>query len=234
MNLYVLRLLSLLPQFIYKRIIKKLKPPIEGFEDVVKSSVKIKENLFDGNSKNFVKFHKDCNIYAEYGCGLSTLYSVNSMEKKTLSVDTDQAWVEKILKHSKNKSLLNIQHVDLGATGNWGMPQNYLKRNNIKIYLKSLWAYKEKPDFILIDGRFRVASFLTSLKYASKDAIICFDDYVDREIYHIVEEFEKPFLEDKRQAYFKVKGDYDLKFLDFTIENLNMCFLNIKNLKFIK
>lgn len=224
MNLFLLRILSLLPQFLYKRISKKLKPPTKEFEQIIESTIGIKKNLFDGNSKNFVKFHEECNIYAEYGCGLSTIYSVNLMNKKTLSVDTDQSWVEKIFKNTNNKSLLNIKHVDLGSTGNWGMPQNYSKRDNINLYLESLWKYTEKPDFILIDGRFRVASFLTSLKFASKDTIICFDDYVDREIYHVVEEFEKPFTKDKRQAYFKVKGNYDMKLLNYTIEKFEYVF----------
>ena len=44
----------------------------------------------------------------------------------------------------------------------------------------------------MIDGRFRVASFLTTLKKSKKGTKIIFDDYKSRPQYHVVEKIIKP------------------------------------------
>ena len=75
-----------------------------------------------------------------------------------------------------------------------------------------------------MDGRFRVACFLTSLLNANKDSIIIFDDYILRPEYHIVEIFEKPIENDNRQAVFKVTGNYDSKKLKLFIEKFEFVF----------
>jgi len=214
-NLYV-RILSLLPHFIYKRIDLNKMFQSSTLEMIIKKN-NISIELFDGQSEDFKNFHDKCKIYAEYGCGLSTLYSVDIAKKQTYSVDTDNDWVQNIKKNISNSSFLNLNYVDVGPTGNWGMPQTYSKRANFKSYLNNIWAYDSKPDFILIDGRFRVASFLTCLKFAESGTIICFDDYINRKIYHVVEEFEKPFLKNKRQAYFKVGSRHDPEKIDFVL-----------------
>ena len=64
------------------------------------------------------------------------------------------------------------------------------------------------PDFVLIDGRFRVACFLTTLLYAEKDTLVLFDHYVDRGIYKIVEKFIKPIQINGRQAVFRIQKSF--------------------------
>lgn len=211
-----LRILSLLPHFIYKRIDLNKLFQNSTLETIVENN-RISIELFDGQSEDFRAFHRRCKVYAEYGCGLSTLYSVDVGKKQTLSVDTDDTWVQNIKKNVSNSSYLKLNYVDVGPTGNWGMPQTYSKRENFKNYLNNIWEYESKPDFILIDGRFRVASFLTCLKFAELGTVICFDDYVNRKIYHLVEEFEKPFLKNKRQAYFKVNNKHDSENIDLVL-----------------
>ena len=53
-------------------------------------------------------------------------------------------------------------------------------------------AHCVSPDYILIDGRFRVSSFLNSYFNAKKPCKVVFDDDVDRPKYHVVENFFKP------------------------------------------
>ena len=60
------------------------------------------------------------------------------------------------------------------------------------------------PDVVLIDGRFRVACFLTSLLKSKVGAVIIFDDYSDRNHYHVVEEFVEVSHLEQRQAIFVV------------------------------
>jgi hypothetical protein len=83
-------------------------------------------------------------------------------------------------------------------------------RHNFVRYTESLWVREEKPDVVLIDGRFRVCGFLTSLMYANAGTIIIFDDYVCRPHYHIVEEFLEPDHFCGRQCIFKVPNKHSL------------------------
>jgi protein O-GlcNAc transferase len=45
---------------------------------------------------------------------------------------------------------------------------------------------------ILIDGRFRIACFVTAYLRATQPMIVLFDDYLDRPHYHVVERLVKP------------------------------------------
>jgi hypothetical protein len=62
----------------------------------------------------------------------------------------------------------------------------------------------------LVDGRFRVCCFLTSLKYAEPGTKIIFDDYFNRPQYYLVEEYLKPVEKCNRQALFVKPSDTDL------------------------
>jgi len=57
---------------------------------------------------------------------------------------------------------------------------------------------------VLIDGRFRVACFLTSILHAEPPCRILFDDYRKKERYHVVERILSPVDFCGRQALFEV------------------------------
>ena len=80
------------------------------------------------------------------------------------------------------------------------MPKNYNLRANFKDYANWLWQNKDKPDLVLIDRKFRVYCFLTSLKLCDAGSKIIFDDY-DREEYHVVEQFIMPTKKMTNKSY---------------------------------
>ena len=166
-------------------------------------------SLFDGINKDFIYYAKNAKIYGEYGVGLSTQFAAKELNLKTISVDSSEEWINKVkvnLNGHNNSTLININVGELGA---WGRPLDYSKRENFNRYLEALWDLGVKPDFVLIDGRFRVACFLTTLLHANEDTIIAFDDYVSRPYYHVVEEVLSPFLINDRQAFFKTTRKYN-------------------------
>ena len=79
------------------------------------------------------------------------------------------------------------------------------------------------PDTVLIDGRFRVCCFLTSLKYANENTKIIFDDYNNRPYYHVVEKFIKKEQTCGRQTLFIVKNKNKINFdlLNIEINNFH-------------
>lgn len=151
-----------------------------------KSKYIFQNKLFDGDDTLFKKLIKDILIYGEYGCGKSTNYVIKNTSSKILSVDTQYEWIELVKeKNKEHLKRIKIFHIDLGATLDWGYPINYDKSKYFYKYTDSIWQCSVKPDLVLIDGRFRVCCFLTSLKYAEEGTKIIFDDYISRPHYHI-------------------------------------------------
>ena len=174
------------------------------------------KTLFDGDDGLFKKLIKDSKIYFEYGCGKSTEYVYRFTQSKIFAVDTSKEWVKKIEKIStlKDDCRLNLKWIDVGEVENWGYPKSFNKRKNFPIYANWLWQQNETPDLILIDGRFRVLCFLTSLKFSPKGTKILFDDYRDRQFYHIVEEFCPIIDRCGRQALFESTNGVKEKITD--------------------
>ena len=208
-----LKVLGVLPHFVYKRIIKifKLDPKPQKFDflEVVNNKKLILENLFEDESELFIHYLVNAKCYGEYGVGISTVYAARYQNKKTISVDTDPVWVNKVKDNLLSKDNIDISHIDFGEELFYGRPKSYKNRDNIKFYLNYIWQKNSKPDLVLIDGRFRVACFLTSLIHAEKGTYIIFDDYILRQHYHIVEMFEKPIEKNNRQAVFRVSKNYN-------------------------
>ena len=78
--------------------------------------------------------------------------------------------------------------------------------------LHSAPSAAEFPDFILVDGRYRVACALESARprvYARASSKLLFDDYALREQYHVVEKYIGPPQRIGRAALFTV-GDREI------------------------
>ena len=169
----------------------------------MKKKSKDEKTLFDGDDYLFKKYLKNCNIYFEYGVGDSTIWVLENTSSRIISVDTDKKWINKV-DISKNKKRININLINLGEIENWGRPKTYEYRKHFIDYISNVWTFNIKADVILIDGRFRVASFLFSLISAKEGSIIIFDDYTNRSHYHVVEEILEVYKKCGRQVVFKV------------------------------
>ena len=180
--------------------------------------------LFDGDDSLFKDLLKNSKNYGEYGCGLSTEWVLNNTNANILSVDSSKEWIDKISsKNVEYKKRLKLQHIDLGKVENWGRPVGYEKSYNFINYFNWIWTQDILPDTVLIDGRFRVCCFLTSIKYANENTKIIFDDYNNRPYYHVVEKFVKKEQTCGRQALFivKNKNDINIDLLNIEINNFH-------------
>jgi hypothetical protein len=149
--------------------------------------------------------------YLEYGSGFSTIEACKYVRGKIVSVETNQEYIDYIVKKFKSENLdftkITFLHSYIGVTGAWGYPVN---SEEIKQWPK--YAINESrdrdlglpnPDLCLIDGRFRVATF-TWLYLTSPGLQVVFDDYFDRPHYHIVESFIQPKDRVGRIALFRI------------------------------
>ena len=202
------------------KIIRFLLPPFIPYL-YIKFFSSINKSLFDGNDFLFKKSIEGIKIYGEYGCGLSSKWMLKNTNCKVISVDSSKEWVKKIkTENIKYESRLKINHVDLGEVRRWGFPISYDNYRNFPDYTEYIWKQSEKPKLVLIDGRFRVCCFLTSLKFADPGTKIIFDDYVNSPHYHFIEKYASRINECGRQCLFIVpaKSKIDMNSLNKDID----------------
>ena len=176
-------------------------------------------SLFNGDSLLFEKNIKNIKNYGEYGIGKSTLWVNKNTSANIFSVDTSLVWVNKIKNKLQKHNNIDIGFIDLGEISEWGRPKSYINRKYIFNYIDYIWTKDIKPDFVLIDGRFRVSCFLHSLITGNPGTKIIFDDYTNRHYYHIVEEYVMPLEVSKNQALFIIPEKLDVENIRKTIED---------------
>ena len=184
--------------------------------------IKHPQTLFDGDDSCFKSEIKHAKIYGEYGCGKSTSWVIRNTDCKVIAVDTSPAWIGSVRNaHLGHEDRLDIHHADLGEVGAWGRPVGYQRNAVFPEYTDFLWTRANMPDLVLIDGRFRVCCFLTSLKFADPGTKIIFDDYTIRPHYHFIEKYTPRIRECGRQCLFIVpsKSTLDMHALDRDINS---------------
>jgi hypothetical protein len=179
-----------------------------------------RHTLFDGDDGLFKKIVRKESIYAEYGCGASTVWVAENIGCEVFSVDSSTEWIDKVKKSCESFEKINLHYVDVGPVGSWGRPIGYQKSENFNDYTDWIWTNERSPNVILVDGRFRVCCFLTCLIYGESGAKILFDDYTNRPNYHFVERYLKPTETCGRQALFVIPEKESLN-IDGIVEDIN-------------
>ena len=164
------------------------------------------ENVFEAINQ----FSKDRKSFLEYGTGGSTIQAAEN-GLIGFSVETDWKYFLEMSERLE-PYLLNRQfwifYCDIGPVKEWGYPVNDAANPKFLSYSFFPWVQADRmdisPELILIDGRFRVASFLTSYQRAIPGTIILFNDYYSRPEYHVVEKIELPFFQFDDLAVFRV------------------------------
>jgi hypothetical protein len=157
-----------------------------------------------------------CEAYAaarvilEYGSGGSTVVAAQVPGARVFSVESDADWVKMMAEWfaaNPAKANLTLHYADIGPTKAWGMPVNNRSVGKWPGYPNSVWdlADFEQPDTVLIDGRFRLACFMTVLLRAVRPVTVYWDDYIDRKPYHEAESFVKPVRFHGRMAEFHLE-----------------------------
>ena len=155
--------------------------------------------------------------YLEYGSGASTSFALNLESLKSVTVvETDMAFIwaqEKAARERfKNGGMpaLTLHDIDLGPVGLYGFPETWSKMETFAQYWRTPWEGTANFDLVLIDGRFRVSTFLWNLVSARPGTTIIWDDYFPRTRYHVVEHIIKPLEKCGRQARFEVPDSLDV------------------------
>lgn len=148
----------------------------------------------------FLEALEPAKSYLEFGSGLSTEFASTISGLRVRTVDTSADWALRV--QERVRADVEVIHVDLGPVGPWGRPVSYERRNFFGRYFEAGFDGGFDPDVVLIDGRFRVACFLSALLLSGPGTKIIFDDYSERPHYRVVEEVLQPKKTNSRQALF--------------------------------
>jgi hypothetical protein len=192
--------------FIIRRKVLSLVRPNYAKNKLVKNLNS--DKLFGGDDVLFKKHIRTATNYVEIGCGQSTVFAAKMQNlKKIVCIDTSKAWLDIVQEVATNKDIIAC-HADFGTLAEWGRPTSYSKINALNKYTSAIFDHCQ-PDLILIDGRFRVFSFLYAMANSREGTKILFDDYTNRPHYHIVEKEIKPKELFGRQALFIRENNID-------------------------
>lgn len=150
-------------------------------------------------------------VILEYGSGGSTAVAAAMPGKTVFSVESDAGWAQGLrdwfAANPPAADRLVIHHADIGPTGKWGRPVNDDGWEKYHLYPLGIWdsAGFEHPDAVLVDGRFRVACFLTTLFRITRPVTLLWDDYSVRPAYHKVERLARPVRMHGRMAEFRLE-----------------------------
>ena len=121
----------------------------------------------------------------EYGSGGSTVYA-SHLKKTVTTVETDKRFLDDLLLFLNDNSIASF-YVNVGSTIEWGHPKKLPKKfSGIDKYATPPWTYKNNYDLVIVDGRFRVLSFMISWNNAKPGTVFFWDDFADRSYYQEV------------------------------------------------
>ncbi len=154
---------------------------------------------------------KKAHYFLEFGAGYSTKLALKNPNCQVISIETSEKYIEnlrsELTQEGLDTSRVKFLHVDIGPTRDWGRPTDESKIDSWPNYTVVPWQFIKnqnfKPDLILIDGRFRVATLLQAWRYAPGCTVL-FDDYKNRPHYHKVQALIKPSQKVGRIAVFKI------------------------------
>lgn len=153
-------------------------------------------------------------IYLEFGSGGSTFLALLHAQVRIVSVESDKNWIEylkgwKVIDEATKVKRLEFIWVDIGRTGEWGVPLEMEKKSLFPHYSAQVFEKYTDFDVVFIDGRFRVACFLQTLLHCPKHTKILIHDFNNRPFYHKILEFVDFVDTCDTLAEFKIKDNID-------------------------
>ena len=151
--------------------------------------------LADIEKSLLVNVMKQTTNYLEFGSGGSTFLALfNNNIKNIVSVESDENWLNhlrewNIIKTNEENKKLIFKRINIGETGEWGIPINESSRDLFPNYSAQIFEenlYDNNYDTVFIDGRFRVACTLQTILNCSKSTKILMHDFSVRPEYQVI------------------------------------------------
>lgn len=152
--------------------------------------------------------------YLEFGSGGSTCLAAAMGKQTIISVDSSDEWLAKVAAECRKFTDVpapRLVKVDVGPVGDWGRPLDPSTRDRWPTYYSSVWSDPDSAecDLYLVDGRFRVASFMSIVLRCRPATIIVVHDFASRSGYHVVKEICREVARAEDLSVFQVPTTAD-------------------------
>ena len=171
----------------------------------------------DETQKFFIERLSNSKSYLEFGSGGSTLLA-GRLGVPTISVESSFEFAAAVQSRLNDQKAVRLLYADIGITRHWGHPVfNNRKPSRVRAWRRyvetGLSAIDNEafPDFVLVDGRFRVACALAIASQASTVGAttdILVDDYETRSDYLEIQKWIGLPKKIGRSALFTVSSDH--------------------------
>lgn len=199
------------------------------FHEKPAKSKPMEPHMYEDERALFYSYLGNATNYLEYGSGGSTVVAMAHQNiRRVHTVESDKNWIKVLSKDSNvarglKAGLLQLVHANLGPVGSWGYPLTQLKRRDWPKYsgfYAEVGDENTAYDLVLVDGRFRVACMLKSLRRLAEGASAFFiiHDY-ERTSYHAIERFAEKVASAHRLQVFRKKENVDPVALAAAIAN---------------
>ena len=150
--------------------------------------------------------------YLEFGSGGSTFWASRSVKRSVVSIDSSPWWIKTVADFCKDQItpiVPELVHVDIGPTGDWGVPIDQRALERWPNYHNQIWLAPtaSEADLYMVDGRFRVACFMQIALHCEIDAIIMLHDFASRQKYHIVGEVAREIARVEDLSVFQLRRE---------------------------
>ena len=98
--------------------------------------------------------------------------------------------------------------------GKWGHPLDKSATEKFAAYPDAPWRLVDTADVVLVDGRFRVASAVASLKRAGPSTQVVIHDFWNRPDYHVILPLVDCIARVDKLAVFRRKADFSSALAD--------------------
>ena len=166
------------------------------------------------------KYTSECNNYFEFGVGGSTVHIYRNTKAIIRGVDSSKIWLSSVRK-LVDRDRVSLKYVDIGPVGDWGRPVDYEFKHKWSDYYTSIHRTDIEPDFILVDGRFRVCCILQSILFSIKkdiDPVISLHDDWRPRYKHGIDYLECIDKSDNLSMYKIPKDRIDVDMINSTID----------------
>lgn len=188
----------------------------------------VANNNWSEAAEAFLKKKLESTEYVlQYGCGDATAIACEASKVKyILAVEANKNIADSIYDTLANKDKLRMMYSNIGDLSESGQPINNERYKDYHQYMIFPWALADKydamPSLVIIDGQFKVASFLYSLVCAPEGTTILVNGYFDHPEYAVMREYA--LLESKHgsAAEFTVQKNYAISELTAMIAKFSV------------
>lgn len=149
-------------------------------------------HMSDAELSLFKAFLAKSARYLEFGAGGGTVLACAQPREWVISVESSRDWVDRVDAECVGAPTMPILvHADIGPVGEWGYPIDRTAQAKWIGYHFGVWNWlpqSREADFVLVDGRFRVACVAQSVLHCGPTTRIAVHDFASRPDYHIIHE----------------------------------------------